>query len=210
MTRAQGLNVGPDGRPRCWWCGDDPLYMAYHDREWGFPLLDDAGLFEKVCLGGFQAGLSWITILRKRENFRRAFRDFDPEAVSRYNRRSVERLMQDEGIVRNRAKIESTINNARRALELIEDEGGLVHFFQSYRPDARSRPRRMTRNTLLKLAKTEESTALSRSLKKRGWSFVGPTTMYALMQSVGLVNDHLDGCHVRERASEMGRRWDRI
>jgi DNA-3-methyladenine glycosylase I len=183
---------------RCWWCGTDPLYVRYHDEEWGRPLTDDRRLFEKVCLEGFQAGLSWLTILRKRESFRRAFRDFDPDRVARFTSRDVTRLLRDETIVRHRGKIESTINNARRARELRNEFGSLATYFWQWQPDAASRPRRVTRAALMKMTTTEESRALSADLRKRGWTFVGPTTMYAFMQATGLVNDHVHDCWVAE------------
>ena len=181
---------------RCWWCGDDPRYVRYHDEEWGRPVRDDRRLFEKICLEGFQAGLSWITILRKREHFRRAFRDFEIDRVARFGPRDVERLLQDAGIVRHRGKIESTINNARRARELREEFGSLADYVWKWQPDPTSRPRRITRHVLTQMGTTPESTALSRDLMKRGWTFVGPTTVYAFMQAMGLVNDHIDDCEV--------------
>ena len=189
-----------DGIARCWWCGDDALYCAYHDDEWGFPVDDDRRLFEKICLEGFQSGLSWITILRKRENFRRAFRHFEMDAVVRFNRRSVERLLRDAGIVRHRGKIESAIANARRAIELRDEFGSLATYFWRFEPAPQERPRRITKATVGKLAETDASRALSRDLKARGWSFVGPTTCYAFMQAMGLVNDHLEHCSSRDRA----------
>ena len=179
---------------RCWWCGNDPLYIQYHDEEWGKPVKDDNRLFEKVCLEGFQAGLSWITILRKRESFRRAFTGFDIDTIARYRSRDVARLLKNDGIVRHRGKIESTINNARRALELREEAGSLANYFWRWQPGRASRPRRITREVLQKMATTPESTALSKDLRKRGWTFVGPTTIYAFMQAMGLVNDHVDDC----------------
>lgn len=181
---------------RCWWCGEDPLYVRYHDQEWGRPVTDDRRLFEKVCLEGFQAGLSWITILRKRENFRRAFHDFDIDRVARFTPRDVQRLLRDEGIIRHQGKIESTINNARRARELRDESGTLSDYFWKWQPAAGARPRRITREALQQMATTAESTALSKDLRKRGWTFVGPTTIYAFMQAVGLVNDHVDDCEV--------------
>ncbi len=162
------------------------------------PTGDDRWIFEKLCLEGFQSGLSWLTILNKRDNFRAAFADFEIDAVARFNTRSVDRLLRDAGIVRHRGKIESTINNARRALELRKEAGSLAAFVWQFEPTARARPRRMTRAALMKLAKTPESTALSKALKSRGWSFVGPTTMYAFLQAAGIVNDHLEGCDARE------------
>ncbi len=168
--------------------------MAYHDKEWGFPVADDRRLFEKVCLEGFQAGLSWITILRKREAFRRAFAHFDVERVARFSAKDVERLLGDAGIVRHRGKIESTINNAQRAQELAREFGSLAAYFWRWEPDPASRPRKLTRAILATMPTSPESVALSKDLKKRGWSFVGPTTIYAFMQAMGLVNDHLHNC----------------
>ncbi|MGB5267380.1 MAG: DNA-3-methyladenine glycosylase I [Polyangiales bacterium] len=194
----QGLVRGDDGLARCWWGASTPDYAAYHDEEWGRPVHDDVRLFEKICLEGFQAGLSWLTILRKRENFRKAFADFDYHRVARFNRRSVERLVEDPGIVRHRGKIESTINNAKRAIELEDEYGSLSAFFWEHQPPEQERPRRMTKSALMKLSTTPTSEALSKELKERGWSFVGPTTLYAFMQAMGLVNDHLEGCFVRE------------
>jgi len=182
---------------RCSWPGTDELYISYHDGEWGRPVTDDRRLFEKICLEGFQSGLSWITILRKRENFRRAFRDFDPAVVAKFTARDVQRLVKDAGIIRHRGKIESTINNAKRALELIEEKGSLAAYFWSWEPAAKDRPKRLTRAQLMKMSTTPQSVALSKDLKKRGWTFVGPTTCYAFMQAMGLVNDHVDGCDVR-------------
>jgi DNA-3-methyladenine glycosylase I len=192
-----GLIAGDDGRPRCWWCGGHDDYLAYHDDEWGRPVRDDRRLFEKICLEGFQSGLSWLTILRKREAFRRAFADFDFARIARFDRRRIERLLGDAGIVRHRGKIESVVNNARRAVDLVAAEGSLAEYFWRFEPSPRSRPRRLTRAALAGLSETADSVAMSRDLKRRGWSFVGPTTCYAFMQAMGLVNDHLDGCHVR-------------
>jgi DNA-3-methyladenine glycosylase I len=182
---------------RCWWPGEDELYIRYHDSEWGRPVADDRRLFEKICLEGFQSGLSWITILRKRDNFRKAFRDFDPEVVARFGARDVQRLLRDAGIVRHRGKIESTINNAKRALELIDEKGSLAAYFWSWEPEPSSRPKKLSQAELRKMAITPQSVALSKDLKKRGWSFVGPTTCYAFMQAMGLVNDHIEGCDLR-------------
>jgi DNA-3-methyladenine glycosylase I len=179
---------------RCWWCGTDPLYVRYHDEEWGKPVKDDNRLFEKICLEGFQAGLSWLTILRKRENFRRAFAHFNIDTVARFTSRNVIGLLKDEGIIRHRGKIESTINNAQRALELREQEGSVAEYFWRWQPTGRARPRRITREVLKSMATTPESAALSKDLRKRGWTFVGPTTVYAFMQAMGLVNDHVDDC----------------
>ena len=200
VTPSTGLVIGPDRVIRCWWAADDALYREYHDTEWGFPVADDRRLFEKICLEGFQSGLSWLTILRKRENFRRVFAGFDPAAIASYGADDVERLLGDAGIVRNRRKIEATINNARRALELTAERSSLAAFAWSYEPAPEARPERLSREVLLSLGPSPESTALSRELKRRGWSMVGPTTMYAFMEAVGIVNDHLDGCAVRDAA----------
>jgi DNA-3-methyladenine glycosylase I len=202
---ANGLISGDDGASRCWWPGSDPLYVKYHDEEWGRPVRNDHRLFEKICLEGFQAGLSWITILRKREHFREAFHGFDPEVVARYRARDVTRLMGNPGIVRHRGKIESTINNARCARELMDEYGSLARYFWKWEPRPGSRPRVVTRKALMKLTTTPESIALSRDLKHRGWTFVGPTTVYAFMQAMGLVNDHVDGCAVRATIERMRR-----
>lgn len=203
MSAAARPNLirGGDGVKRCSWSGEDPLYVAYHDREWGVPTADDRYLFEKICLEGFQAGLSWITILRKRESFRRGFADFDVAKVTRFGPREIARLLRDESIVRHRGKIESAINNARRAKEIINEFGSLAAYIWQFEPK-----RKTAAPDLLKRlpAKTAESIALSRDLKKRGWTFVGPTTMYAFMQAVGLVNDHVIGCKMRQ-AAQMAR-----
>ena len=200
MTLAEGLVRNEDGVTRCWWGGGEQLvYRAYHDDEWGMPVTDDVRLFEKLSLEGFQSGLSWLTILRKREAFRRAFAGFDYGVVARFGPRDVERLLADASIVRHRGKIESTINNASRMLELVESEGSLASFVWRFEPSAAARPRRMTREALLELGQTDASRALAKELKRRGWSFVGPTTVYAFMQAMGLVNDHLEGCHARPR-----------
>jgi DNA-3-methyladenine glycosylase I len=206
---ARGLARGEDGVVRCSWAASDPLYARYHDEEWGFPVADDRRLFEKICLEGFQAGLSWLTILRKRESFREAFRGFDFDAVARFGARDVARLLGDAGIVRHRGKIESTINNARRARKLAQEAGSLAAFFWSFEPPAADRPRRLTWPVLLALSETPASTGLSKALKKRGWTFVGPTTAYAFMQAMGLVNDHVEGCAVRERAEQARSRFRR-
>ncbi|HEY6548039.1 MAG TPA: DNA-3-methyladenine glycosylase I [Vicinamibacteria bacterium] len=200
MPSRPGIVRGEDGRDRCSWGASTPDYAAYHDREWGFPVTDDQRLFEKVCLEGFQAGLSWLTILRKREAFREGFAGFDFARVARFTARDVRRLLGDAGIVRHRGKIESTINNARRALELRDEFSSLAAYFWGFEPDPASRPRLLTRAALVKMTSSAESVALSKDLKRRGFSFVGPTTIYAFMQAMGLVNDHLTGCHVRERA----------
>lgn len=191
---SERLRLGDDGNVRCWWCGADPLYVAYHDDEWGRRVTNDTRLFEKLCLEGFQSGLSWLTILRKRENFRAAFADFDVHVVAEFDEGDVQRLLGDAGIVRHRGKIESTINNAQRAIELIEAAGSLSDYVAGFRPDA---PVRLTVDTPL-MATSPESIALSKDLKKRGWSFVGATTVYAFMQAMGLVNDHIEGCWVHD------------
>jgi len=193
---------GDDGTRRCWWGAGDPLYRQYHDQEWGRPNLDDRHLFEHICLEGFQAGLSWITILRKRVNFRKAFADFDIEAVARFNTRSVERMLRNEGIIRHRGKIQSAISNAKRALELIDDHGSIAAYLWQFEP-TRSPRRRVTRGTLP--VTSPESTALSKDLKNLGWSFVGPTGMYALMQAIGLINDHVATCDTRLIVEEQRR-----
>ena len=197
-----GLVTGPDGRKRCWWCGDDEEYLRYHDGEWGREVTDNFRLFEKICLEGFQAGLSWLTILRKRGNFRAAFAGFDFHEVGRFTEEDVQHLLADAGIVRHQGKIRSTINNARRALELLEEFPDLSSYFRQFQPPARQAP--LTWAEAQTLTASPESIALSKDLKKRGWSFVGPTTCYAFMQAMGLVNDHLDGCHcleAREKAA---------
>ena len=200
-----GVTADEDGVARCWWCHDDPLYQRYHDDEWGRPVADDAHLFEKLCLEGFMSGLSWLTILRKRENFRKAFRSFDIEAVARFNSRSVERLLLDAGIVRHRGKIESTINNARKCADLIEEFGSLRSYAWAYEPDVRSRPSRLDWPTLVDLGVSAEATAMSKDLKRRGWSFVGPTTVHSFMEAVGLLNDHVSACSFRQPVEEARR-----
>ena len=195
-----GVVVDEDEVARCWWGGGTSVeYRAYHDDEWGMPVTDDVRLFEKLSLEGFQSGLSWLTILRKREAFRRAFAGFDFHRVARFGSRDVERLLGDASIVRHRGKIESTINNARRAIELVEAEGSVAGFVWRYEPEPAVRPVRMTREALLELSQTDASRALAKELKRRGWTFVGPTTVYAFMQAMGLVNDHLEGCSARAR-----------
>jgi DNA-3-methyladenine glycosylase I len=188
----------PRSPRRCPWCGEDPLYVAYHDHEWGFPVADDRRLFEKICLEGFQSGLSWITILRKREAFREAFSGFDTESVARMSARDVQRLLGNAAIVRHRGKIESAINNAQRALELAAEHGSLAAYFWRWEPAPSARPTKMTREVLMNMATSPESIALAKDLKRRGWTFVGPTTVYAFMQAVGLVNDHLYDCGTRD------------
>jgi len=182
------------------WGDSAPEYRAYHDTEWGFPVDEDRRLFEKLCLEGFQSGLSWLTILRKREAFRRAFADFDFEQVARFGDRDVERLLADASIVRHRGKIEATINNARRAVELVEEEGSLAAYVWRFEPDPATRPQRLTWDVLREMATTGDSQELAKDLKQRGWRFVGPTTVYAFRQAMRLVNDHIEGCFAREPA----------
>ncbi len=179
---------------RCPWPGDDQFYVDYHDREWGWPVTDDKRLFEKICLEGFQSGLSWITILRKREGFRSAFADFDFEQVAEFGEADVERLLQDKAIVRHRGKINATINNANRALEMRDEFGSLAAYFWGFEPKPENRPEELNWEELKTMSITNESTALSKDLKKRGWKFVGPTTCYAFMQAMGMVNDHIEDC----------------
>lgn len=208
MTRAKrvarGLLRGGDDVVRCAWCGTSSDYVLYHDTEWATPVHDDVRLFEKISLEGFQAGLSWLTILRKRENFRRAFCGFDPERVARFDAADVRRLLADAGIVRHRGKIEAVIGNAKRFLELRQREGALASFVWSFAPPDAARPPRITPRTIP--AQTVESRALAAALKQRGWRFVGPTTCYAFFQAMGLVNDHLDGCARRLEIETLRRR----
>ena len=204
-----GITRGPDRRHRCWWGADSDAYRDYHDNEWGYPVTDDFRLFEKICLEGFQSGLSWLTILRKRENFRRAFRHFDFNKIARFTARDVGQLLADAGIVRHRGKIESTINNAKRARELRREFGTLAAYFWQFEPARTERPTRMTQEALSALTTTPASVALSKDLKKRGWSFIGPTTAYAFMQAMGLVNDHLHGCHARSTVEKARRSFQR-
>ncbi len=193
----------PQTQVRCGWCGDLEDYCHYHDNEWGFPVDDDRRLFEKLCLEGFQSGLSWLTILRKREAFRKAFANFEIDKVARFTERDVERLLGDAGIVRHRGKIEAAIHNAKCAQELLRTEPSLAAYFWKFEPDPKTRPKKLTPEVLRTMATSPESIALSKDLKKRGWKFVGPTTMYALMQAMGLVNDHMDGCSTRAEALRM-------
>jgi DNA-3-methyladenine glycosylase I len=195
--------VGPDGKSRCRWCGAAPEFLGYHDTEWGFPVSDDHRLFEKLSLEGFQSGLSWRTILAKRENFRAAFHDFDFDRIARFTQRDLNRLLKDDGIVRHRGKIEAVINNARRAQELVKQEGSVAAFIWRYEPDVEQLAKPQTASI------SAESIALSKDLKKQGWKFVGPTTVYAFMQAMGLLNDHVEDCVIRakvERARKNFRR----
>jgi DNA-3-methyladenine glycosylase I len=191
------LLVGTDGNTRCWWCGEDDQYVQYHDQEWGRIVRDDQRLFEKVCLEGFQSGLSWITILRRRENFREAFHDFNFRKIAKLGDRDVERLLTNDGIIRHRGKIEATVNNAQRCCELVDGGESLSDFMWSFAPTKKDVAIGNTHASGIP-AVTQSSSDLSKALKKRGWKFVGPTTMYALMQAVGMVNDHLPGCFVRD------------
>ena len=189
-----GTLPGPDGRERCSWCAGAPEFLPYHDAEWGFPVSDDRRLFEKLCLEGFQSGLSWRTILNKRENFRAAFANFDVDAIAQFTEADVERLLQDKGIVRHRGKIAAVINNAKRTKDLIAEAGSIAAFVWRYEVPAGEAPPPQSQTT------SAESIALSKALKKRGWAFVGPTTVFAFMQAMGLVNDHALGCVSREKA----------
>lgn len=198
-TQPAATFTAPDKLKRCSWCASDPIYIAYHDNEWGRPVHDDNKLFEKICLEGFQAGLSWLTILRKRENFRTAFKGFDPQVVAKFTSRDVERLMKNEGIVRNRMKIEATIANAKATLKVQRELGSLDALIWSFAP---KKPAKMPKQFGDIPASTPESKALSKALLKRGFKFVGPTTMYAAMQSLGLVNDHFATCHARKTSSD--------
>jgi DNA-3-methyladenine glycosylase I len=197
LNSEKGLVASADGKTRCWWPGDHTDYLEYHDKEWGLPVHDDHRLFEKICLEGFQAGLSWLTILRKRDNFRAAFAEFDFERVAEFGEAEVLRLLSDAGIVRHRAKIESTINNAARARELAAEFGSLDAYFWQFVPPPEERPTTYDYATLVHLSETPTSDRLSKDLKARGWTFIGPTTAYAFMQAMGLVNDHLQGCFCR-------------
>ena len=200
--------TGAPGPARCFWARDvAPDYVAYHDLEWGFPVGDDRRLFEKLSLEGFQAGLSWLTILRKRENFRKAFAGFDFVRVARFGSSAVERLLQDAGIVRHRGKIEATLDNAKRACDLAEEFGSLAAYLWSFEPDPASRPEVVTEAVLRETTTCPEATALSRDLKRRGWRFVGPTTVYALFQAVGFVNDHEHTCPVRGEVAAARNRF---
>ncbi len=194
---------GPDGKPRCKWCEAAPEFFEYHDKEWGFPVGDDQQLFEKICLESFQCGLSWRTILAKRDNFRAVFHNFDFNKVAKFTKRDVNRLLKDEGIVRHRGKIEATINNAQRVQELIKQEGSLASFIWKYEPNPKTLAKPQSGST------SAESIALSKELKKRGWKFVGPTTVYAFMQAMGLINDHVKKCVSREKVERARKRFKR-
>jgi DNA-3-methyladenine glycosylase I len=195
-----GLFTDDTQTARCAWCYATPGYRHYHDNEWGFPVDDERRLFEKLCLEGFQSGLSWLTILNKREAFRAAFANFEAEKVAQFGERDIERLLADAGIVRHRGKIVSTINNAKRVVELRREFGSLAHYVWRFEPKAADRPARVTQEAVRAMPTSPASVALSKDLKKRGWTFVGPTTMYAFMQAMGLVNDHIEGCAARTQA----------
>ena len=194
---------GPGGKMRCSWSIVTPEYVRYHDTEWGFPVVDDQRLFEKICLEGFQSGLSWRTILAKREDFRRVFHDFDYDRVATFKEKDVERLLQDASIIRHRGKIEATINNAKRTQEMLKSEGSLAVYFWSFEPDEETLPPPQTITT------SPESIAISKDLKKRGWKFVGPTTVFAFIQAMGLINDHVDGCVTREKVEKARKKLKR-
>jgi DNA-3-methyladenine glycosylase I len=198
MTRTV---AGPDGKPRCSWCGSVAEFYPYHDKEWGFPVDEDLRLFEKLCLEGFQSGLSWRTILAKRENFRKAFHGFDFHKVARFTERDVARLLQDAGIVRHRGKIEAVINNAARAKELIASEGSLAAYFWRFEPAPDTRRAAQSQTT------SEVSVAIAKDLKKRGWRFVGPTTVFAFMQAMGLINDHVEDCVIRAKVASARKKF---
>lgn len=194
---------GPDGKKRCRWCNAVPEFLDYHDQEWGYPVSDDIRLFEKLCLESFQSGLSWRTILAKRESFRAAFSGFDFSEVAQFDEATVQRLLQDSSIVRHRGKIEAVINNAKRAIEMVEKEGSIASFVWRYEPDPESLGLPQSQST------SETSVALSKELKRRGWKFVGPTTVYAFMQAMGLINDHAEDCVYREKAETLRSEFER-
>jgi len=200
---ASATILGPDGKPRCKWCGGAPEFLEYHDTEWGFPVADDRRLFEKLSLEGFQSGLSWRTILNKREHFRAAFADFDVDRVARFTEKDVVKLLDNPGIVRHRGKIEAVINNAKRARELVKQEGSLAAFVWRYEADPRGRAAPQTVST------SAESIALSKDLKRLGWKFVGPTTVFAFMQAMGLVDDHVADCVIQKRVARARKTFAR-
>lgn len=195
------INLGDDDIKRCGWCASEPIYVAYHDKEWGRPTKDNRRMFEKLSLEGFQAGLSWITILRKRESFREAFENFELETVAKFSKSKVTKLLKDTSIIRHRGKIEATINNAQRAIELIEDRGSLGSFFWEFEP----KPRKFDKNR----AVTDESKEISKRLKKLGWKFVGPTTCYSFMQALGIVNDHHPDCESWSKCETLRKKFKR-
>jgi len=195
--------IAADGQSRCRWCGAAPEFLDYHDSEWGYPVSDDHRLFEKLSLESFQSGLSWRTILAKRDNFREAFLEFNFDKIARFSQHDVEQLLNNEGIVRHRGKIEAVINNAKQAQKLVKQEGSLAAFFWRYEPDEKSLKAPQTAST------SEESIMLAKELKKRGWKFVGPTTVYAFMQAMGLVNDHVDECVIRAKVQRARKEFKR-
>ena len=197
------LRPAEKGAHRCWWPGDDAQYIEYHDTEWGRPVVDDTRLYEKLCLEGFQSGLAWITVLRKRENFRSAFQQFDLDTVARFTSKNIEQLMGNAGIIRHRGKIEATINNAARALELLEETGSISKYIWQYAPDLPYGRDGVSDHPMGFVSTSPSSIALSKDLKKRGWKFVGPTTIYSFMQSMGLINDHVEGCFVRDECEKL-------
>lgn len=203
MASKAGLITGDDGHVRCHWHGNDPEYLRYHDEEWGPPVDDDRRLFEKISLEGFQAGLSWLTILRKRDNFRRAFDNFKVNKICQYDESKVDDLLQDAGIIRHRGKIEAVINNAKMMQDLLQEYKSFAHYIWQYETPQSVRPDQCDFETLQKITMNEQSIALSKDLKKRGWKFVGPTTCYAFMQSMGMVNDHVEGCFRREEINQL-------
>jgi DNA-3-methyladenine glycosylase I len=193
--------IAPDGKARCQWCGGAPEFLPYHDTEWGFPIDDDRVLFEKLCLESFQAGLSWRTVLNKRENFRKAFKNFEIDKVARFNEKHVDKLLLDEGIIRHKGKIEAVINNAKCAKMIIKEKGSLAKFFWAFEPDPENLPEPQTVST------SKESELISKILKKKGWKFVGPTTVYAFMQAMGIINDHAHGCVIREKVIKARKKF---
>lgn len=203
------LRTAEDGVTRCWWGSEDAEYQFYHDEEWGHPVTDDFQLFEKICLEGFQSGLSWLTILRKRENFRKAFANFDYTKVARFTDKKIARLLENSGIIRHRGKIEATINNAGRALEIVDEFGSLADYIWQWEPEKREPDLGKSNGTHGIPSITATSQALSKDLKKRGWKFFGPTTAYAFMQAMGLVNDHLQGCVCYEHVEKLRRKFKR-
>jgi len=209
MSLPDGLIIGEDGKARCAWHGNDPFYLRYHDNEWGYPVKNDQRLFEKISLEGFQAGLSWLTILRKRENFRTAFDGFNPTIVAQYDKKKIGQLLQDKGIIRHRGKIEAVINNAEKLPDILDEFDSFASYIWSFEPKKELRPSVFDYETLSKITMSEQSKALSKDLKKRGWKFVGPTTCYAFMQSMGVVNDHVAGCICRPIVTKERQDFDR-